>query len=779
MQVITDISQLKKIQQQALLADERRLCLLRGSVEFTQLITAAIGQSFAEFGCGEKLYHFCAESKHSESHKFNYQIITEKNYRQQLGQECQVLIFDGGDDFNPDAFAALVGTVVAGGIIFVIAVQELAPQASTETSTECSGTNKTSFNHYLFKYLAQDETTLLISQDSFLTEVQRANFTLPICDWLNSYSRDNQQSNKHKETSGYSVTQEQAQAVALVEKVNKGHRDRPLVLTADRGRGKSTALAIACANLLGEREVQLNTKKILICAPHKASLNVFYQHLEQLLPMAEYAGNSISVNGNSLCFIPIDELISEPHESHLLLVDEAAGIPVPQLLKLLNSYRRIVFSSTVHGYEGAGRGFTLKFLKALAAQKPQFRHCHINEPIRWSQSDPVERLLNQVLLLNAQLPAADDGKQPLLNTVTAEDKAPVYQSFVTTGAELGLHPELLANVFSLLVIAHYQTKPSDLKLLLEEPSISLVVSYVTTKAAVSPSLTTLRDDNEAVVIATALVIREGEISDELASQIALGRRRLKGHLLPQTLATQAGVTQMLSDKFLRVMRIAVHPLWQGQGAGSNLLKAVTALAKTLDMSWLGTSFGASEELLNFWSNNGFQFCRLGVTKDAASGEYAATLLTPLTEQSNSTLGQLIENYQRDFTYLLSDHFKQLPAELGLKVYSLLTMKNHSEQLLGDKRAVEAFVAGNRQLTHCKPALARYFQGLIQTLNIHQQRNSKYTPRWLLAFQYLIQQKESTDVISSHKLTGKKQLDNELKAFFSECLARLESVKGDV
>ncbi|MCV5638947.1 hypothetical protein OFN49_29125, partial [Escherichia coli] len=74
---------------------------------------------------------------------------------------------------------------------------------------------------------------------------------------------------------------EQEHAISLIEKVVTGHRKRPLILTADRGRGKTSALGIACASLLQQKPL-----RILITAPSIKAVEPVYQHALRLLPNA-------------------------------------------------------------------------------------------------------------------------------------------------------------------------------------------------------------------------------------------------------------------------------------------------------------------------------------------------------------------------------------------------------------------------------------------------------------------------------------------------------------
>ena len=65
----------------------------------------------------------------------------------------------------------------------------------------------------------------------------------------------------------------QQKAIEQVIRTVTGHRRRPLVITANRGRGKSSALGIAAARLIND-----GLSKILVCAPNKHSVTTLYKH---------------------------------------------------------------------------------------------------------------------------------------------------------------------------------------------------------------------------------------------------------------------------------------------------------------------------------------------------------------------------------------------------------------------------------------------------------------------------------------------------------------------
>lgn len=63
----------------------------------------------------------------------------------------------------------------------------------------------------------------------------------------------------------------------------------------------------------------------------------------------------------------------QPQDAHmlgqaeLLVIDEAAAIPLPLVKKLLGNYL-VFMASTINGYEGTGRSLSLKLIKQLRQQ---------------------------------------------------------------------------------------------------------------------------------------------------------------------------------------------------------------------------------------------------------------------------------------------------------------------------------------------------------------------------------------------------------------------------
>ncbi|WP_448211473.1 GNAT family N-acetyltransferase [Colwellia sp. MEBiC06753] len=584
--------------------------------------------------------------------------VSSKTYRHHLGTENQAIFFADGN-FNVDAFAALSGTLVAGGRFYIWLPTNISEQNSPYLKRLLTIASEKPDIYWL----EQDKSLPKIDLD-FANDNGLSTNVLPTVAKL---------SIPKPLITQPSITKGQLSAIKHIVNVVTGKRNKPFVLTADRGRGKSTALALAVAELFRESTRAL---KIVITAPHQMALSVFYQHLRHQLPEASFTHLSVHFREHQLQFLPIDELINLRPTLDLLLIDEAAGVPVYLLTELMKHHHRMVFSSTIHGYEGAGRGFTGKFLPLLKLYAHTVNTWQLTEPVRWANGDPLETLIFETCLLNAELPESpiQEGDTPDVNQLT-------YQYF--QGKELLENEVLLRQIFAILVTAHYQTKPSDLKMMLDDPLISVMV--------LSQNVRDNTTQNKAQIpLAVALIIAEGNVDTELASQIVAGKRRIKGQLIPQALTQQLLVDNAFNFNYLRVMRIAVHPELQGQGLGSMLLSAVEQYGEAQHIDFIGTSFAANEQVVKFWHKSGHVPVKLGFNRDASSGEHSLIMLKPLTRQASDLSHSLSAEFHHNFRLWLTDEFKHLPLNLIRLLLSLADVKDIPELTARDLAKLAAF-----------------------------------------------------------------------------------------
>jgi len=711
-------SWLKSFSEQALLLNERRLVVLSGreiwalgllkrTVFVPKKKLSKIDDTFIIYGDSE----------------FFPATVSAKRFRDKLGSESNNVIF-ADSQFRIDALAALSGTLKAGGILFVV-IPEL------ELKKEQS-----QFVRRFFTLLNNMPSHALITESATQLPVKNPGGT--------SEKHLSKEPINHNEYLAYScATSEQLLAVKAIEKVVTGHRKRPLVLTADRGRGKSSALAIACAQLLINARAE-NPLHIIITAPDSQSLTVFFSQLVISLPDLSRQNNRFFYAKSCIEFVPVDQLLKHQPKASLLLVDEAAAIPVYLLKQLLSVYHRIVFSSTVHGYEGAGRGFTLKFQKILNDLYPHWHALHINEPIRWRLGDPLEQFIFNTCLLNCEL-----------ENISLNNNEPVDLSVLSfevfTAADLLADERLLQQVFSILVTAHYQTKPSDVQMLLDNPNVQLVC--LIKAGGVSCDFN---------VLAVALLLSEGCVED--VDAIKNGQRRLKNHFLPQSLLTHCGFEQAFNYSYLRIMRIAVHPQLQQQGLGALLLTHIEQLAHKQRIDFIGASFGVNTQLLSFWLKAGMQIARIGFTKDKASGEHSVMVLKAMNTSLNCQVTQLNDEFFRSFDFLLADEYKELSASLVLLILKESSQSKLSILTSFDLANVDAYAQGQRLYSNCAYSLSLWLKHLLSV-----DRKLESNPALLALINRLLQKHSLDELCQRYSYTGKKMLELNLKDYVQQQL----------
>ncbi|GGC86099.1 tRNA(Met) cytidine acetyltransferase TmcA [Vreelandella lutescens] len=591
--------------------------------------------------------------------------LPSRKARTRLGAEHQLVIMDasGHQGLDPDALGALAGTVSAGGFLVLVTPFGWGCQPDPDYArfADYPWQWEALSAHYLARLARQlDDAHAVIR------------WSVDGCVVLPALSPRLSQQAQWDDAD--CLTADQAHAVSALVKLK---RRRPLVITADRGRGKSAALGIACARLLRQRDVQL-----IITAPRLSAVESVFARVAALCPDAQrdHMGDIALTNGSRLRFLPPDVLTEQVAQGSLggsgstLLVDEAAAIPAALLAPWLDAFPRIAFATTVHGYEGSGRGFALRFRDVLERKAPQWRELTLQTPIRWSAGDPLEAVTQRVLLLDAPLPNAEPSHGERRPTVVLHQ------------ASLAEQDVLLEKLFGLLVQSHYRTTPSDLRQLLDGPGTALRVV-----------LDAHQTDPQAVLVTR----EEGGFDAALADQVARGERRPQGHLLAQSLAAHSGIRGALTARWRRVARIATHPQSRREGLGRQLLEEDIASAAQQGIALYGATFGAEAGLLQFWLALGFVPVRLGITREAATGEYAVMVAKALNQEGQLVLSELTAGFAASLPGLLAFELATLPAPV---VALLLTSLPVQPLSAAKHQAIHDVAYARRDPALARPAL---------------------------------------------------------------------------
>lgn len=586
------------LREEARRSNQRRVLVLAGDSERCRSQAVAALEATA-IPPGETTYIGPSERFHCES-------LAHHEIDQLLGTSREAVIYDCYDRCEPNALGKLVGTVSGGGL-FVLLTPPLSEWPSYRDGFDSSlavppfeqADVDTNFRRRLIETLRSHRGVAIVDVDSDAVE----------CDGLFDPPPSRPQPEPTPPASGqfprvayeHCRTQDQAAAVSALEALSE--KGEGVVIEANRGRGKSSAAGIAAACLAHEG------KDVLVTAPAYDNTATLFERAREVLAALDSDWRSASDRDHSLETatgrIRYEKPVTAarlPESPDVVIVDEAAALPV-RLLRAFLSAESVAFTTTIHGYEGAGRGFSVRFREHLATSRFAVTDVSLATPIRYAPGDPVEVWSFRALALNASPPAEE-----LVSGASPE----TVQYRRVSGTELCDDDNLLSEVFGLLVLAHYRTEPNDLARLLDAPNIS--VHCLT---------------HEGHVVAVALTSREGELPPERRRRIYEGER-IRGNLLPDVLTSQLRDESAGELRGLRIMRIATHTAVRSRGLGSALLGRIREWASDSEMDWLGVAYGVTPRLATFWNENDFSTIHLSTTRNARSGEHSALMLDPLT-----------------------------------------------------------------------------------------------------------------------------------------------------
>lgn len=543
-----------------------------------------------------------------------------------LGQEYDAVILDAHRGFDADDFGALSGVLCAGGLFFL-----LTPEFSQWVNLADRTTEKMLVAGYRLEQVGHhfiSRLTRLLKQDNDVVVIREEDSGSRLL----TRFHDTSISVAPVLPPGKFATGDQQHAVEAIMAMSTLEDPSAVVLIADRGRGKSSALGIAAADLL-----QGGANCIVLTGPRLNALNAVFERARAGLPEGDYRSGVLSAPQGMLIFSAPDELLHDPIDADLLMVDEAAAIPAQMLTRLLVLYPRVVFATTVHGYEGSGRGFELRFARVLDQNRPRWKRIRLVQPVRWGANDPLEALSFRALLMDAS-PVSSAGMQDI--------SPEACRSECLNRDVLSEDESLLRELFGLLVTAHYRTRPFDLRYLLDAPNVSVYV---------------LRCQGH--VVATAMLAKEGGFDAQTSRHIYAGLRRPRGHLLAQSLSAHVGVESAPEKTFLRVVRIAVHPELQGRGLGSLLLESIIDDAARQGIDAIGASFAADIDVLRFWQRQAFHAVHMGISLEHTSGSHPVMMLRPLNETGLILSNEARQRFAARFQVLLKDALAGLDQEL--------------------------------------------------------------------------------------------------------------------
>lgn len=400
-----------------------------------------------------------------------------------------------------------------------------------------------------------------------------------------------------------SKTVDQAKALlTFVDAISEKTLRSTVTLTAARGRGKSAALGVAVAAAVAH-----GYSNIFITAPSPENLKTFFEFVVKGFDALDYTDhvdytilqstnpdyNKAVVRINIYRHHRQTIQYIQPQDAHVLgqaelvVIDEAAAIPLPLVRKLMGPYL-VFMASTINGYEGTGRSLSLKLIQQLrdqsrGGQRPNddetvektngnegtirssrsLREITLAEPIRYAPGDAVEKWLNRLLCLDATLPKAKTNVHGTPHPSTCE------LVHINRDTLFSFHPvseKFLQQMMALYVASHYKNSPNDLQLMSDAPAHQLFVLI----PPIKESATTLPEP--LCVIQVAL---EGRISRQSVLNSLSRGQRAGGDLIPWLVSQQFQDSEFASLSGSRIIRIATNPEYLKMGYGSRALELLT------------------------------------------------------------------------------------------------------------------------------------------------------------------------------------------------------------
>ncbi|KHG29055.1 hypothetical protein F383_12755 [Gossypium arboreum] len=360
-----------------------------------------------------------------------------------------------------------------------------------------------------------------------------------------------------------------------------------VALLAARGRGKSAALGLAVAGAIAA-----GYSNIYVTAPSPENLKTLFEFVCKGFDAIEYKVHidydvvksvnpefkkaTVRINIYKQHRQTIQYIQPHEHEKlsqvELLVVDEAAAVPLPVVKSLLGPYL-VFLSSTVNGYEGTGRSLSLKLLQQLEEQSQLskgvegsfsdrvFKKIELSESIRYASADPIESWLNALLCLDVT------NSVPSISRLPPPSECDLY--YVNRDTLFSYHKDselFLQRMMALYVSSHYKNSPNDLQLMADAPAHHLFVLL----GPVDESKNQLPD-----ILCVIQISLEGQISLKSAIKSLSVGYQPHGDQIPWKFCEQFRDPDFPSLSGARIVRIATHPSAMRLGYGSAAIELLT------------------------------------------------------------------------------------------------------------------------------------------------------------------------------------------------------------
>ncbi|KAI0889357.1 DUF699-domain-containing protein [Annulohypoxylon maeteangense] len=668
-----------------------------------------------------------------------------------LGRTFGMCILQDFEALTPNTLARTIETVEGGGLVILLLkgmdslrqLYTLSMDVHSRYRTEAHHDVVARFNERFLLSLGRCESCLVIDDELNVLPISGGRGVKPLPPIEESKSPEEIELEKIKDSLqdtqpiGSLVklarTKDQAEAlITFVDAISAKTLRNTVSLTAARGRGKSAALGVAIA-----AAVSYGYSNIFVTSPSPENLGTLFEFVFKAFDALNYQDHtdySIIQSTNpdfKKAIVRVNIFRNHrqtiqyirPQDAHVLgqaelvIIDEAAAIPLPLVRKLLGPYT-VFMASTISGYEGTGRSLSLKLIKQLKEQAAtsvaqdgetrsprSLKEVTLAEPIRYAKGDAVEKWLNALLCLDVTPSKPKNNIFP--------DPSQCQLLHINRDTLFSFHPvpeRFLRHMVALFVTSHYKNTPDDMQLMSDAPAHEL---FVLTSS-------TIQDNGLPEPLCVIQIALEGNISKQSVMAGLDRGQRPAGDLIPWL------VSQQFQDDFAslsgaRIVRIATHPDCVSMGYGTKALellidyyegkfinlgednepqtkKAANVIPdhmnkdrgllledikvrdiekmqplfsrlserKPEDLEYVGVSYGLTQPLHKFWSRAAFAPVYLRQTANDLTGEHTCVMLRPLKDD-REWLGAFASDFHRRFLALLSYKFREFLCVLALSI----------------------------------------------------------------------------------------------------------------
>jgi N-acetyltransferase 10 len=650
--------------------------------------------------------------------------ISYRESNRVLGRTCDMLILQDFEALTPNMIACSMETVRGGGSIVLLldrekSINEIINKKS-DLVEEMSSYDKPTprFNRRIFKSLTQSSNAIFLDSKLRVMDITKEiNIKNTVKKPVKNLPDQDETPPLLKMCKTFDQFQVLKGLIALTEDAEASISS----VIASRGRGKSVALGLAISNSLDKNYSNIAISALFLENVQEIfnfilkGLNTLgYRKITDYKAIYSFEGKKrlisrIEVTKDINRFVefvhPIDEMKFYPA---LVVIDEAASIPLPQLKTLLN-YRKVFMATTANGYEGTGRMFRTKLGDYLKEKSFKCNEFQMNEPIRYSPDDPIEAWIGKSLLLDPKIQNIQNSPIPSECSMHFVNKDALFSNHSKT-------EEFLEEVFSLFVSSHYRNSPNDMQILSDSPNHEILV-------LLTPA---------SKVVCAMQIAFEGNCQKSSFNK--------EGNLIPWVIFDNFGSEKVLQSFGIRIVRIAVHPSLMSMGYGSHSLNCLMNLieisshsdTKTIKFSdssallhplskikfpavdWIGASFGLNEKLLNFWKKSGFSPVCIKQTPSKTTGEFSVVVLKNIGNDTSEEIERIKYLFLQRFIPLLSGSFRNFSPTLVLSLiyssHSKVTSKiiNFSDDEIERLKQFSKGIIDIKNVLDILPDLTRFF-----------------------------------------------------------------------